>query len=171
MGGSKKRKKRNSGGGGGLLGKLHKKSSGHAAHANANLPDQFLGAEAEAKMAERKAQREQLRELRARSVAEAADAADAADEGNDDRRASKKRRKERHAKVRSTACFSPPITRPQSRPVTVPWADRQTRGITQREQAEPVPEETEGPETRRQRAASPLARKPRDPSGRFPSAA
>ena len=55
--------------------------------------------DAQAKMAERKAQREQLREIRERSEAQAAEATNTAGADVWDRRASKKRRKENDAKV------------------------------------------------------------------------
>ena len=94
VGGGKKRKKRTSGGGGGggLLGKLKKppKAATKQQHQQQQQPaDRFLGADAEAKMAERKAQRERLRELRERSEAAAA----GEDNDAEAHRASKKQRR------------------------------------------------------------------------------
>ena len=156
--GSKKRKKRNSGGGGAgggggggggrgglLLGKLQKKSTpaGTRAEPHAEDVDPFLNANAQAKMAERKAQREQLRAIRERSEAKAAEAADVADEHAGVRRASKKRRKEIKAAKVSSLSISIARIRPDPFSPAAAAPLLELHGREERRQAEPVPEEAE----------------------------
>lgn len=108
VGGSKKRR-RDSGGSGGSGGGGEKqrsafgrKKKGAAAAASGDAapaaqPDEFLGAEAEARMAERKAQRQRLCELREKSLE------DGDDDGDDGEPAGKKQKKDRKPKKKDRA--------------------------------------------------------------------